>query len=192
MALNLATVGRFTRNLTPKHYLRVTELAYRTTPLGMGFGKSRFASPNDSFKLLYIGQDLATAIAEAIIRDRFEGRTAREVAEAEITKWGATEVNANAPLRLLDLRGDGCFQLNVSTDIVGAKGQDEARTFSQSVYDETDLDGIIYHSRLRKRKNCIAVYDRAVPKLTGSAIEDLLALAWLVPSLKTLRVKVIT
>jgi len=44
----------------------------------MGYGKTRFASPADSFKLLYTAADLATAIAETIVRDRFEraaGRT---------------------------------------------------------------------------------------------------------------------
>ena len=48
-------------------------LGFRNTPLGMGFGKTRFASPVDSFTLVYIAQDLATSIAEAIVRDRFEG-----------------------------------------------------------------------------------------------------------------------
>jgi hypothetical protein len=192
MTLDLKTIGRFSRKVLPRRYLRVTELAHRATPLGMGFGRTRFASPADAFKLLYIGEDLATAVAETIIRDRFEGGTAREISEGEITKWGATEVNATKPLRLLDLRGDACFQLNVSTDIVGAKGQDEARAFSQSVYDETDLDGILYHSRLRKRKNCIAVYDRAVTSLSASDVDDLVALPKLVPALRTLRVAVIT
>ncbi|PKP99094.1 MAG: hypothetical protein CVT74_08920 [Alphaproteobacteria bacterium HGW-Alphaproteobacteria-13] len=192
MTLDLKTIGRFTRRFLPRSYLRVTELAHRATPLGMGFGKTRFASPADAFKLLYIGEDLATAVAETIIRDRFEGTIAREISEGEITKWGATEVDAAKPLRLLDLRGDACFQLNVSTDIVGAKGQDEARTFSQSIYDETDLDGILYHSRLRKRKNCIAVYDRAVTSLSASDVDDLVTLPRLVPALRTLRVGLIS
>lgn len=192
MTLDLKTVGRFTRKFLPRRYLRVTELVHRATPLGMGFGKTRFASPVDAFKLLYIGEDLATAIAETIIRDRFEGRTAREISEGEITKWGAAEIDATTPLRLLDLRGDACFQLNVSTDIVGAKGQDEAQAFSHSVYDETDLDGILYHSRLRKRKNCIAVYDRAVTSLSASGVDELVTLPKLVPALRVLRVAVIT
>lgn len=192
MALDPATVSRFTRLFNPRSYLRVTELAHRATPLGMGFGKTRFASPKDAFKLLYIGEDLATAIAEAIIRDRFEGKIAREITEGELTKWGATEVSANSSLRLLDLRGDACFQLNVSTDIVGAKGQDEARALSQAIYDETGLDGILYHSRLRKRKNCVAVYDRAVAKLTASSVDDLLTLANMVTALRALRTKVVT
>jgi RES domain len=145
----------------PTAYLRVTPIAHRATPLGMGFGKTRFASPTDAFKLLYIAEDLATSVAEAIIRDRFEGVTARELTAGEVAGWGVTEVSAPVPLRLLDMRTVGCFLLGVSTDITGAKAQDEARQFSQAVFDLTDLDGILYFSRLTRR-TCVAVYDRAV------------------------------
>jgi hypothetical protein len=80
----------------PTAYLRVTPIAHRTTPLGMGFGKTRFASPTDAFKLLYIAEDLATGLAEAVIRDRFEGATARELTAGELADSGVTEVSARA------------------------------------------------------------------------------------------------
>jgi len=60
-------------------------------------------------------------------------------------------------LRLLSLRYDACFKLDISTDIFGAK----ADAFSQELHDTTDLDRTIYHSRLR-RKSCLAGDDRAV------------------------------
>ena len=47
----------------------------------MGFGKTRFASPTDSFRLLYVAQDLHAALAEAIIRDRYQGKQKRELLE---------------------------------------------------------------------------------------------------------------
>ncbi|WP_404943692.1 RES family NAD+ phosphorylase [Rhizobium ruizarguesonis] len=43
----------------------------------MGFGKTRFSSPRDKFRLLYLAQDPATAIAETIVRDRFQGKAER-------------------------------------------------------------------------------------------------------------------
>ena len=138
--------------------------------------KTRFASPTDSFKLLYIAQDLATALAETVVRDRFEGAAGRELDITDIASWGVCEVDARAPLRVLDLRRDGCFKLGVSTDIVGAKAQAEGRAFSRMRYDTADLDGILYHSRLRRR-NCVAVYDRAVAPLLkpGAVVEQELA-----------------
>jgi hypothetical protein len=175
----------------PTAYLRVTPIAHRATPLGMGFGKTRFASPTDAFKLLYIAEDLATSVAEAIIRDRFEGVTARELTAGEVAGWGVTEVSAPVPLRLLDMRTVGCFLLGVSTDITGAKAQDEARQFSQAVFDLTDLDGILYLSRLTRR-TCVAVYDRAVAaKLDAGPVHELETLAALVPALAALRVVLI-
>jgi hypothetical protein len=172
----------------PTGYLRVTPIAHGATPLGMGFGKTRFASPTDAFRLLYIAEDLATSVAEAIIRDRFEGVTARELTAGEVAGWGVTEVSTPVPLRLLDIRTMGCFLLGVSTDITGAKAQDEARQFSQAVFDLTDLDGILYLSRLTRR-TCVAVYDRAVAaKLDAGPVHELETLAALVPALTALRV----
>ena len=175
----------------PTAYLRVTPIAHRSTPLGMSFGKTRFASTTDSFKLLYIAENLATAVAEAIIRDRFEGATARELTGDEVADWGVTEVRARLPLHLLDMRMDGCFLLGVSTDVTGAKAQDEARQFSQEVFEQTNVDGILYLSRLT-RMTCVAVYDRAVGlKLAAGPVHELETLAALIPSLSALGIALI-
>lgn len=191
MVLDPVIVAGLTRRFQPTAYLRTTPWAHRATPLGMGFGKTRFASPVDAFKLVYIAKDLPTSIAEAIVRDRFEGAAARVLTMADISDWGVCAVDATARLRVLDLRKDGCFQLGISTDIVGAKAQDEARTFSQALYDTTDLDGILYHSRLRKR-DCVAVYDRAVDtKLAAEPVVELETLMALVPALRTLKIDLI-
>ncbi len=191
MVLDPDVVASLVAAYQPTAYLRVTPIAHRATPLGMGFGKTRFASPTDAFKLLYIAEDLATSVAEAIIRDRFEGTTARELTAGELADWGVTEVSAPVPLRLLDMRTAGSFLLGVSTDIAGAKAQDEARRFSRAVFDQTDLDGILYLSRLTRR-TCVAVYDRAVAaKLDAGPVHELEALAALVPALSALRVALI-
>jgi hypothetical protein len=191
MVLDPDVVASLVAAYQPTAYLRVTPIAHRATPLGMGFGKTRFASPTDAFKLLYIAEDLATSVAEAIIRDRFEGTTARELTAGELADWGVTEVSAPVPLRLLDMRTAGSFLLGVSTDIAGAKAQDEARRFSRAVFDQTDLDGILYLSRLTRR-TCVAVYDRAVAaKLDAGPVHELETLAALVPALSALRVALI-
>jgi hypothetical protein len=158
----------------------------------MGFGKTRFASPTDSFKLIYIAETLPASIAEAIVRDRFEGMSApREMTQGEFDGWGVCEIDAGRDLRLLDLTGNACFDLGVSTDIVGAKAQDDARAFSQRLYDMTDLDGILYHSRLQPGTRCVAAYDRAVPLLTATAVVELETLANLEPALRSLNIELI-
>lgn len=92
MALDQAMIADLTRTLEPSDYLRctplahaTTPLAHATTPLGMGYGETRFASPTEAFKLLYIAQDLPTSITEAIVRDRFEGNVEREMVDADFT-----------------------------------------------------------------------------------------------------------
>nr|WP_292502085.1 hypothetical protein [Mesorhizobium sp.] len=42
-----------------------------------------------------------------------------------------------------------------------AKAQAAGRRLSQSLYDQTTFDGIVYMSRITNRQ-CVAVYDRAV------------------------------
>lgn len=190
MPLDAGVLSSLTRRFQPSAYVRCTPWSHRGTPLGMGFGRTRFASPTDAFKPLYVAADLATVMAEAIVRDRFEGAASRDLDITDIQAWGACEVGAAAtPLRVLDLRTDGCFRLGVSTDIVGAKAQDEARSFSQALYDDTDLDGILYQSRLRRRK-CVAIYDRAVPTLlTAGTVEPVQSLDGLIPAPRALRIR---
>lgn len=125
------------------------------------------------------------------MRDRFEAKAKRRLMISDVEDWGVCEVAATRPLRLLSLRGDACFKLDISTDIVGAKAHAEARAFSQELYDTTDLDGIIYHSRLR-RKNCMAIYDRAVTSALGARkVVQLERIAALVPALKSLKIELI-
>lgn len=192
MAFDEKILSSLTRRVEPTAYLRCTPIAHRATPLGMGYGKTRFASPDDSFKLLYIAEDLSTSIAEAIVRDRFEGVMPREMLRTDFTHWRVCEVSARSQLKVLDLRRDGCFKLGVSTDIVGAKAQLEARAFSQAVHDATDLDGILYFSRLRRRE-CLAIYERvATSHLSASGVVELESLDGLIQALRNLKIDLVS
>ena len=112
MPLDLKIVSQLTVAFAPSSYVRVTPAAHAATPLGMGFGKTRFASPTDSFKILYIAKDVITGVAETIIRDRFEGKAARRLIESEVGTWSVTEVSAK-PLNLLDLRTTGLLRRHI-------------------------------------------------------------------------------
>lgn len=142
-------------------YVRILPREHASAPLGMGFGKTRFSSPRDKFKVLYLAQDVKTALAETIIRDRFEGKSERLLLHEEFDRYSIASVRNSRPLLLLDLRYEGASLLGVSTDAVRAKAQTAGRRFSQKLYDHTNLDGIVYMSRITN-KQCLAVYDRAV------------------------------
>jgi hypothetical protein len=69
-------------------YLRAMLLAHRATPLRIGFGKTRFASPDDGFKVLYAAESLAETPAQALAGDGVEVRVAVAAAAAQIERCG--------------------------------------------------------------------------------------------------------
>jgi hypothetical protein len=176
--------------ITPKAYVRVTPIAHAATPLGTGFGVTRFASPTKAFKVIYIAQDLTTAVAETLVRDRFQGRAQRKLLDVEAALWGMTEMNAGAPLTLIDLRTTGLVRLGVSTEAARGKAQGQGRKLSQAIHDQTDAQGLIYNSRLTGGA-CICIYDRALPGLVATPVVEVTRLAGFVDALRELNVTLI-
>ncbi len=157
----------------------------------MGYGKTRLACPKDTFKVLYIAPAPLTAIAETVIRDRFVDRARRRIFQEELEAWGAGEVETTRPLRLIDLRGLGLTLLGVPTDALGARNQRAGRRMSAELYyQHPNLDGVIYTSRHVKR-DCVAVYDRGVPKLSAGPVVGLVTLPALLPALIALNVSLV-
>jgi hypothetical protein len=161
MKLDKAILQRIAVRADVSDYVRIVGRQYAGTPLGMGFGKSRFSSPRDRFRLVYLAQDPATAVAETIIRDRFQGKAERLLLQEEFDWHSIAAIRNPRPLFLLDLRHEGASLLGVATDAVRARAQASGRRLSQEIYDCTDFDGILYMSRITNRQ-CVAVYDRAV------------------------------
>ena len=161
MKLAGATIAQLTKPWQLRSYVRVIPSQFHSTPLGVGPSASRFSSPGNNFYVLYAGRNLATALAETVIRDRFEGSNTRRLFIEEVRDRSAVQVSTKSPLRLLDIRKGGCLKLGISTDVTGAKAQDEARAFSQYVHDKTDVAGILYASRLTG-ENCVVVFERAI------------------------------
>jgi hypothetical protein len=174
----------------PRRYLRVMPKIHAATPLGMGFGQTRFSASDNSFRLAYIARDIATAIAETIIRDRFEGRAKRVLDITELDDWAFSEISATTPLMVLDLRTTGLLKLGVSTNAARAKSHTTGRRLSKELYDRFAIDGILYASRLTSAE-CVAVYDRAVaPKLVSTPAVNLVRNTRLIDALRSLSISV--
>lgn len=172
-------------------YIRVLGLAYAPWPLGAGYGPSRFSSPLHAFKVVYLAGDLTTAVAETLVRDRFQGRADRRLMRAELDRWGATEVTASGPLTVIDLRTTGLVRLGVSTEAARGKAQGQGRKLAQAIHDQTDAAGVLYTSRLTARP-CVCLFDRSLPgPLTASPVVEIARLAGLVPALRSLAVELI-
>jgi hypothetical protein len=191
MSLDTRILKQLVVRVDVTDFVRIIRRVHKDTPLGTGFGKTRFASPRDAFRLLYLAQDTRTAIAETIIRDRYQGRAKRELLEEEFDDYSIVAVRNGDPLALLDLRHEGANLLGVPTDAVRARAQLARRKLSQELYDRTALGGIVYMSRITNRE-CVAVYDRAVSKLEADAPAlDLTRLGSLTADLAALQVTVI-
>lgn len=166
MYLDRNVVQQLTIPFHPRNYVRVMRSVYANTPMGLGFGESRFSSPVQAFKILYVAKDVGTSIAETIIRDNFEGQPTREIEDAALEEWSYTEFSADVPLKVLDLRSDGAFRLGITTDVSRAKGHHDGQVLSENIYHNFDIEGLLFTSRFTASP-CLAVYERAVDKLKG-------------------------
>ena len=195
MKVSASALARVTTTFKPKLYQRVFPIRFKNMPLGTSPGKARFSSLEGNFHTLYAASSLSAAIAETIIRDRFESVPVRRLFSTELSQVCVSPISAAGPLFLVDLRTDGCFQLGVSTDIVNAKGESDgwtaSRELAQHLHDNTAIDGILYRSRLTGA-NCVAVFDRAISsKLTADAGRSLLSARHLPDALNSLAVEVV-
>jgi hypothetical protein len=137
-------------------------------PLGFGYGLSRFSDPTGTaFAVVYLGSSVKVAFIEVILRDRGEGRVDPvPIAYAELERFTCAEIVVREELKLVDLCGDGALRMGVPTDVVRAKDQTLARLWSEAFHAHSDrINGIFYPSRLNEERN-IAIYDRALAKLS--------------------------
>ena len=102
-------------------------------------------------------------------------RRARVVRLKEITEriWVGIKASPEAPLTLLDLRGDGCTRIGAPTDVVHARNHVAGRAFAKAIHVEhRDVDGLLYASRLTG-EDVYAVFDRGIAQLTSTEAGEL-------------------
>lgn len=154
---------------------------------GLGFGKneSRFSDPRDlsaqeRFGVLYVGSTLKVCFVETILRDR-RNRIIGELllAEQEIADRDYIEIEVIDDLRLVDLRNDNPLRMGIPSDVVGGSDQRLARQWSLALHNHpAEPDGILYPSRLNEEIN-LAVFERAIPKLSVSERNHLMDISGL-------------
>lgn len=164
---------------------RIIAARHRATPVGAGYGSSRFSSPSGLFRVLYAAQDFPTALAEAVIRDRFVGKQRRYLHAPYLESLAATELSTIAPLMLLDLTDGAAYELGIDTDAKGSRAHDAGQKLAEALHKDMGADGILFGSRLTSRP-CVAVFDRAFAKLRGTLPVDLVRVAALRSELKRL------
>ncbi len=187
VSLDLATVG-------PGERFGRIHLGRFPDPLGYGKTLSRFSDPRpripaNRFGVLYLGSTLKVCFVEAVLRDEGDGRTGDLLLdERDLAVRRYTEVEVATPLSLLDLCGDGPIRMGVPSDVARGSKQSLARRWSVAFHDHpAQPDGVIYPSRLNGETN-LAVYDRAIGKLSARSSGSLLSQPGLARVLRELRV----
>lgn len=139
--------------------------------------------------MLYLGSTLKVCFVEAVLRDEGDGRIGDLlIDERDLAVRRYVEVKISTSLSLLDLRDDGPLRIGVPSDVVRGSKQSLARQWSVAFHDHpAQLDGIIYPSRLNGETN-LAIYDRAIGKLSVASSGPLLKQPALAHVLRDLRV----
>ena len=141
---------------------RIMPKRYIKRPLGMGFGYSRFAAPSEEFKVLYATPNFETALRESLIRDRYDQKKQRRIAEHTLRNHASAVIVTIEEILLLDLTDGGAHKVGVPSDIRHAKDYQKSQAFALEVYQQMpEVDGFLYRSRLDDQP-CISVFDRAV------------------------------
>lgn len=157
------------------NYVRVMRRIYSHNPLSVSGGASRFSprkpnrGPTGLFGVIYLALDLATAVYETLIRDRFDLNPWRLLLPPDYLSHDAVNISTSTAqaVTLLDLSQGNAVRCGVPTDVIRYSMHTDGQYFSEFVHGEMPaVDGFLYHSRLTERP-CIAIYDRACHKLTA-------------------------
>ncbi|HEX8573938.1 MAG TPA: RES family NAD+ phosphorylase [Allosphingosinicella sp.] len=187
MRLDPGELAPFTISARLRRLPRIIAARHAATPASTGHGTSRFSSPSRSFRTLYAAGDFETAFAEAVIRDRFEGRQRRIIYQSTLETYAVTEIHSTRALTLLDLTGDHSYRLGIDTDAVRGRAHQPGQLFAEALVEQIGHDGILFSSRLTGVA-CVALFETALPDLGGSPAVPLLRVAALPAELKRLNV----
>ena len=176
------------REFEPAGFHRIVRNEYRGDPRGARPAATRFGDPAQRYSVLYAAETLACALWEAVFRDQFASGAQRRLPRSDIDERAVAVLRSAEPLVLVDLRRDGAVRIGASPSVVRDPRHAEGQGLSQATYNVApEIDGFLYPS-WRTEENCIAIFDRAIPKL---AVEDVMPLAehsGLLPALDDYRV----
>jgi hypothetical protein len=109
----------------------------------------------------------------------------------DLDAYDHAQITVDHALNLLDLRGGNAIAMGVPTNTIRANTHRLGQRASLAVYQRAEqLDGIWYPSRLNGDEN-LAVYDRAVGKLSAGLRRPLTACPELTQILNTYRVALV-
>ena len=155
-------------------FYRLIHRQHAATPLGAVPAPSRFSDPNSQYAVLYASESIRCSFWEALARNRFTHRQQRELAYTDVEQRLIVTFCSTQTLSLLDLRQDGPVRIGAPTAVAHDARHQAGRKLSAELYAQVpDADGILYLSRFTGDA-CVAVFDRALTKLTVLSVASLI------------------
>jgi len=142
------------------------------TGLGTGPGLSRLSHPRGyggpPYSVLYLAEDLQTALMEAIFRDSLTGPFANRLADKSLLiRFVKSKLRFDfSGWELLDLTGAGPTKIGMHRDVMNSSDQTYSREWSAEIHNRLPKVGAIAYNSTFTRQRCLALYDRAIGKGT--------------------------
>ena len=188
--LTTAQRASFARAIEPllieipiNRYLRISDAKYRDDPLGMGPGSTRFSptetrrtDKHQSFLVLYLAENLATALYETVVRHSLDYKMNRALAPSDYADrvlFTISTTNRRARVTLLDLTSNNALHYGIPGHVLQHPEHNDGQDFAELVYDHLpQTHGILYQSWFTGSR-CIAIFDRGKDRLVEETTEDL-------------------
>ena len=186
------------RRLTPliepvqfERWLRITPVRH-LNPIGVTPGDSRFCLKDWDFGVLYLARRFDTAFVETIIRNNFDRSMKRQLPGDAMSALRIVTVSTRKDIFALDLTGDGAVRYGVPNAVIRSANHASGRAFARQLHEHLNyVDAILYPSRYVDGGLCIAIFERALEKLTVVSSEPLETDPYLDETLSRYRIKVI-
>ena len=161
----------------------VGRIVYRGRPLHFGrTGAHRYDAPDGTYGVCYLSFDLATVLMESVFHQhRWHRQRRRSIALAEVRARMVRAVGTVQELVLADLTAPDVmarhFGLNLAQ--LASRRYQPTRRLSAAVHGLQDedgrpaFDGLLYPSRNNYPAACVALFERAAPKVDVLADIDL-------------------
>lgn len=158
----------------------VSRQRYAGTPLYFGrSGENRYDDREGRYGVLYLAFELDTGLMETVFRDhQWHRRVRRSVTLSEVRARMVRLVGLLQPLHLADFTAPGAMAAALGLNLTQLTSRHYLHTQRASARVHADhdatgprFDGLLYPSRNNHPGVCVAVFERAAPKL--AVVDDL-------------------
>ena len=149
----------------------------------MGSGSTRFsptkarrADEQQSFGVLYLAENLHTALYETVVRRRLDYPEKRQLEPSDYADrvlFTISTTGQREGVSLLDLTSDNALRYGIPGNVLRHPDHDDGQEFAEMVYDHLpQAHGILYHSWFTGSR-CVAVFDRGAGLLVAESTAHL-------------------